>query len=111
MIHLNVQEIKQKQQVAARISKEILIKIKYKKVLHKRWKQGQVACEEYRDTDQVCRDRTQKAKTHLELHLARDVEGSKKDFYKYIGCKRKTRENVGLLLNSTGDMLTKNREG
>ncbi|GAB0176869.1 mitochondrial enolase superfamily member 1 [Grus japonensis] len=39
------------------------------------------------------------AKAHLELNLARDVKDNKKGFFKYISSKRKTRENVGLLLN------------
>ena len=69
-----------------------------------------MTCEEYRDTVQTCRDRARKAKTHLEWNLARDGEGSKKDFYKYISCKRKTSENVGLLLSGIGDTLTKNTE-
>jgi len=36
------------------------------------------------------------------LNLARDEEGSKKDFYKCISCKRKTKDNT--------DMLTTNPE-
>lgn len=37
-------------------------------------------------------------KADLQLNLARDVKGSKKDFYKYIN-KRNSSKNVSLLLN------------
>lgn len=37
------------------------------------------------------------------LHMARDVQGNKKDFYSSISSRRKIRENLGLLLNGTGD--------
>lgn len=37
------------------------------------------------------------------LHMARDVQGNKKDFYNCISSRRKIRENLGLLLNGTGD--------
>lgn len=39
-----------------------------------------------------------------------DVEGDNKGFYRYIKSKRKTRENVGLLLRGAGDMVTKDME-
>ena len=52
----------------------------------------------------ACRDATRKAKVHLELNLARDVNDNKKSFFKYISSKWKTWEdNVGLLLNKVGD--------
>ena len=43
----------------------------------------------------------------MELNLARDVKDNKKCFYKYIGDKRKTRENVGPLMNEMGDRTWK----
>lgn len=39
-----------------------------------------------------------KPKAHLELNLSRSVKDNKKGFFKYIS-KRKTGENMGLLLN------------
>ena len=39
----------------------------------------------------ACRDVTRKAKTHLELELARDVKNNKKGFFKYIK-KREQKE-------------------
>jgi len=38
------------------------------------------------------------------------VKGNKKGFQKYINSKRKTRKNVGLLLNGAGDLVTKDME-
>ena len=46
----------------------------------------------------------------MELNLARDVKDNKKGFCKYIGDKRKTRENVGPLLNEAGDLVTQDME-
>lgn len=51
-----------------------------------------------------------KSKVHLELNLLRYVRGIKKDFYRYLGSKRKTRENVGWLLYSPGNLVIKNVE-
>ena len=62
------------------------------------WKEGQATWEEYRNVVRACRDATRKAKAYLELKLARDVKNNKKSFFNYISSKRKTRENVGLLL-------------
>jgi len=39
------------------------------------------------------------------LKLARDVKDNKKSFFKYISSKRKTRDNVGLLLKEVGAMV------
>ena len=38
------------------------------------------------------------------------MKSNKKGFYKYINSKRKTRKNVGLLLNGAGDLVTKDME-
>jgi len=51
-----------------------------------------------------------KAKVHLELNLARDVRNNKKSFFRYISSKRKTRENVGLLPNEVGVLVTEATE-
>lgn len=40
-----------------------------------------------------------KAKTHLELQLAKYLKDNKKGFCKYISCERKIRDNVELLLH------------
>ncbi|GAB0180635.1 mitochondrial enolase superfamily member 1 [Grus japonensis] len=74
------------------------------------WKKGVATWEEYRDVVRECRDATRKAKAHLELKLARDVKDNKKGFFKYISSKRKTKENVGLLLNEVGALVTEDTE-
>lgn len=58
----------------------------------------------------VCRDGVRKAKANLEFSLVRNVKGNKNGFYKYISRKRKIRENVGLLLDGAGDLVTKDME-
>lgn len=40
------------------------------------------------------------------MDLARDVKDNKNSFWKNIGDKRKTKENVGPLLNETDDIVT-----
>ena len=50
-------------------------------------------------------DRVRKAKADLELNLAKDVKGNRKGFYKYINSKRKTRENMDLLLNGAAELV------
>jgi len=50
------------------------------------------------------------AKVHLELNPASNVKDNKKGFFKYISSKWKTRENVGLLLNEVGALVTEDTE-
>ncbi|GAB0204057.1 hypothetical protein GRJ2_002871300 [Grus japonensis] len=92
------------------MSKELLEKLKGKKEVYRMWKKGMATWEENRDVVRVCRDATRKAKAHLELNLARDVKDNKKGFFKYISNKRKTRENVGPLLNEVGALVTVDTE-
>ncbi|KFW09032.1 hypothetical protein N327_00801, partial [Fulmarus glacialis] len=89
------------------MNKELLDKLKHKNKAYRGWTQGQVAWEEYREIVQAARDQVRKAKVLTELHLAGDVKGNKKSFYRYIGDKRKARENVGPLRNKTGDLVTR----
>lgn len=44
------------------------------------------------------------------MNLEIDIKGNRKSFYRYISSERKTRENVGLLLNGLWDLITNNRE-
>ncbi|GAB0209623.1 mitochondrial enolase superfamily member 1 [Grus japonensis] len=88
------------------MNKELLGKVKQKKEAFRGWKQGQVAWEEYRETVRAARDQVRKAKALIELNLARDVKGSRKSFYMYISDKRKMRENVRILQNNAGDLVT-----
>lgn len=44
------------------------------------------------------------------MNLVRSAKGDKKGFCKYVHSKRKTRGNVGLLLNGAVDLVTKGME-
>ena len=88
------------------MSKEILAKLRWKRKVHGKWKEGQATWEEYRNVVRACRDATRKVKFHLELNLASDVKDNKKSFFKHISSKWKTRENVGPLLNEVGVLVT-----
>ncbi|GAB0209615.1 hypothetical protein GRJ2_003427200 [Grus japonensis] len=92
------------------MSKELLEKLKGKKEAYRMWKKGLATWEEYRNIVRVCRGTTRKAKAHLELNLARDVKDNKEGFFKYISSKRKTRENVGPLLNEVGALVMEDTE-
>ncbi|GAB0204618.1 mitochondrial enolase superfamily member 1 [Grus japonensis] len=92
------------------MSKELLEKLKRKKEVYRIWRKGAATWEEYRDVIRVCRHETRKAKAHLELNLARDVKDNKKGFFKYISSKRKTRKNVGPLLNEVGALVMEDTE-
>jgi len=51
-----------------------------------------------------------KAKVLLELNLARGVKNNKKGFFNYISSKRKSRDNVGPLLNEAGVLVMEDAE-
>lgn len=46
----------------------------------------------------------------MELNLVKDVKDTKKGFFKYINNKRKTKDNVGPLLNGGGTLVTEEAE-
>lgn len=48
------------------MNKELLTKIKHKKEMYRKWKQGQVTWKKYRNTAWTCRDAVRKAKAYLE---------------------------------------------
>ncbi|KFZ59181.1 hypothetical protein N338_00715, partial [Podiceps cristatus] len=92
------------------LSRDLLVKLKGKKEMHRQWKQRQVSWEEYRDVAWLCRDRVRKAKACMELNLARDVKNSKKGFYRYVSQKRKVKESVPPLTSKTGKLVTTDKE-
>lgn len=69
---------------------------------HSGWKWGPVSGK----NTEILRIRDQ-AKAQMELNLPRDFK-NKKGFYKYIGDKRKTKENMGPLPNETGNLIKLN---
>lgn len=62
------------------MNKELLNKLKHRKEAYRGWKQGQIACEEYREVVQTARDWVRKVKDSIELNLPRDAKGKKKSF-------------------------------
>jgi len=92
------------------MNKELLAELRWKGKVHGMWKEGQATWGEYRNGVRACRDAMRKAKAHLELNLARDVGDNKKSFFSYISSKDKTRDNVGLLLNEVGVLVTDDAE-
>ena len=46
----------------------------------------------------------------MELNLVREAKDNRKGFFNYVSSKRKTRENVGLLLNDMGALVKEDTE-
>ncbi|KFP35230.1 hypothetical protein N324_05800, partial [Chlamydotis macqueenii] len=92
------------------MNKELLDQLKTKKKGYNEGKQGHGAWEDYREIDQTARDQVRQAKALTKLHLAGDVKGHKKTFYRYIEDKRKTKENVSPLWKEMGDLITQDME-
>ncbi|CAM5075663.1 unnamed protein product [Natator depressus] len=88
------------------LNSEILADLKHKKEAYKKWKIGQMTRDEYKNIAWACRSEIRKAKSHLEMQLARDVKSNKKGFFRYVGNKKKVKESVGPLLNEGGNLVT-----
>lgn len=74
------------------------------------WKKDLTALEEYKNIVRAFREAVRKVKGHLALNLAREVKDKKKGFFKYVNSKKKTGDNVGLLLNEVGALVTEDAE-
>ncbi|CAM4592199.1 unnamed protein product, partial [Lepidochelys kempii] len=92
------------------LNSEILADLEHKKEAYKKWKIGQMTREEYKNIARACRSEIRKAKSHLELQLARDVKSNKKGFFRYVSNKKKVKESVGPLLNEGGNLVTEDVE-
>ncbi|CAM4553989.1 unnamed protein product [Caretta caretta] len=92
------------------LNSEILADLKHKKEAYKMWKIGQMTRKEYKHVARACRNEIRRAKSHLELQLARDVRSNKKGFFRYVGNKKKAKESVGPLLNEGGNLVTEDVE-
>ncbi|CAM4643115.1 unnamed protein product [Caretta caretta] len=66
--------------------------------------------EEYKNIARACRNEIRRAKSHLELQLARDVKSNKKGFFRYVGNKKKAKESGGPLMNEGGNLVTEDVE-
>jgi len=76
------------------LRKEMLVKLRKKRELHRQWKQGLTSWEEYREAARLCRDGVRKAKAQLELNLARGAKNNKKGFYRYVSRKKMVKESI-----------------
>ncbi|KFV09627.1 hypothetical protein N340_04878, partial [Tauraco erythrolophus] len=92
------------------MNKELLDQLGHKKKAYRRWKQGQVTWEEHRAIVRANRDQVKKAKALIGLNLARDIKGNKKNFYRYVSDKKRSRENVGPLQKEMEDLATRDME-
>ncbi|NWI47943.1 RTJK polymerase, partial [Picathartes gymnocephalus] len=92
------------------LNRELLDVLKSKKKAYREWKRGQGTWDKYKDTVRAARAEVRKAKAQLELNLARDIKRNKKNFFRYISEKRRTRENVGPLQKENGELLTKDMD-
>lgn len=75
------------------LSKDLL-EFWWKKTAYGHSKWGQVTWEDYNIAAHYCREIICAAKAQLELKLT-----NKKDFLKYVNCKRRTRENIAPLFD------------
>jgi len=62
--------------------------LRCKNKVYREWKQELVTWVNYKEVVQAAKDQVRKAKTQIELNLARDIKGNKKKFYGGIGDKR-----------------------
>ena len=81
------------------------LKLREKREMCRKWKQGCVSWEEYRAVVHVCRDRIRKAKAQMELNLVRDVK-DEKGFYRYTGRRRQAKESVSPLMKGDGELAS-----
>ena len=88
------------------LCKDLQLKLREKREMYRKQKQGCVAWEEYRAVVCVCRDMIRKAKVQMELNLARDVKDNKKGFYGYIRRRRQAKESVPPLMKGNGDLAS-----
>ncbi|CAM5085424.1 unnamed protein product, partial [Natator depressus] len=92
------------------LNSEILADLKHKKEAYKKWKIGKMTRDEYKNIARACRSEIRKAKSQLQLQLARGVKSNKKDFFRYVNNKKKVKGSVGPLLNEGGNLVTEDVE-
>lgn len=55
----------------------------------------------------ICRKKITQAKAQLKLTLARVVSDNEKDLFKYVNRKRRSMENIRLILEQDGHLISK----
>ncbi|XP_059587158.1 cyclic GMP-AMP synthase isoform X1 [Alligator mississippiensis] len=71
---------------------------------------GVTSKEDYSALVRSCRKQTRKAKAATELQLALSIKDNKKSFFRYVGSWRKSRGNIGPLLNQMRQLTTDAQE-
>eukprot|EP00076_Gallus_gallus_P037701 XP_025003239.1 uncharacterized protein LOC112531714 [Gallus gallus] len=89
---------------------EQIKELKNKRKVYGLWKSGQATYDDYRYVVKLCREKVRKAEAQLELNLATKVKENNKYFCKYISSKRRARENLHPLLDTEGNLVTKDQE-
>lgn len=97
------------------ISKDLQTKLRHKKEAYKRWKQERVSQGKYRDCSAMQMwglESSPGAESGevWEWGLASTLGGNIKSFLKYARSKRRTRDNIGLLLHEDGHLTNKNTD-
>lgn len=64
------------------------------------WKKGRATRGEYKEVASLCRQKNRKSKAQLKLNLVTMVKDNKKCFKKYIGSKKRAKENLHPLLDT-----------
>ena len=92
------------------LNRDLWLEDKNKRKVCGLWKSGQASYDDYKYIVQLHREKNRKAKAQLELNLASKVKDNSKYFYKYISSKRRARENLHPLLDTEGNMVTKDED-
>ncbi|GAB0206466.1 mitochondrial enolase superfamily member 1 [Grus japonensis] len=89
------------------MSRDLLRELRQKRKVYGHWKQGQTTWEDYRDAVRHCREKIRVVKAQLEFKLDSTVKDNKKGFLKYVNSKRRTRDNIGPLLDEVGHLTNR----
>ncbi|GAB0206495.1 mitochondrial enolase superfamily member 1 [Grus japonensis] len=89
------------------MSRDHLLELRQKRKVYGHWKQGQTTWEDYRDAVRHCREKIRVVKAQLEFKLDSTVKDNKKGFLKYVNSKRRTRDNIGPLLDEVGHLTNR----
>ncbi|KFV53301.1 hypothetical protein N328_01413, partial [Gavia stellata] len=103
-------KISQQERRLAWLNRELWMELREKKRVYDLWKKGQTSLEEYKNVVRFYREKIRRAKTQLELNLVTAVKSNKKCFYQYINNKRRAKENLHPLLDTGGNIVTKDEE-
>ncbi|CAM4697526.1 unnamed protein product [Caretta caretta] len=84
------------------MSKHLREVIKKKQKAYREWKMGGISKESYLIEVRTRRDKVRKAKSHVELDLAKGIKTNSKRFYSRINKKKAKKEEVGPLNTEDG---------